>query len=313
MKTLHSVASRFAAAMLLPAIVSCRSTPPPAPRPASGTDVILELHNALPEKETVTVFIHVRNHVPTCAFALAPDYNTMPHVVLADAAIVESERMVGPILVTYSPDAWEPTNQLAWTAEYELELEGRERSYAGAHRQMTRGKRGGAIAIARSFPASSVPPEATLTLRIENALPIPDASLIDTNTWRRRAWITLPLVGGRQRGAAAMVNRAPEHGWSAPVRKLRLHARGPHLSASLTSVFDGQTYRYELEGLLIAGRMAGSVAVSRGEEAICRGVFEGSIIDRTRTERSQVDMAWALEQAREIDERLREGMPWPPR
>ena len=255
--------------------ISCVATPPPAPK---GTDVVLVLSNALLEQESLFVYMHIEDRMARKAFSLAPDFNPMPHETLCDALMVAPDRIVGPILVKWTPDAWVPTTNDTDSIEYMLDLKPDGNCTTGRyecirqHKYKHKGTLEGSTIKARSLLSAT-----RLSLHMENAFPVQDAVLTDTNAWRRRGLMEVRLDRGCQKGAAPLVNSHHKHGWTALAKSLRFRSTPPAFTATMKARFDSGWYRYEFSGLHIADRIAGTFKVKRGDHTICDGVFKGTL------------------------------------
>ncbi|MFC1462091.1 hypothetical protein ACFLQU_00655 [Verrucomicrobiota bacterium] len=269
-----TVQAILVAAALAVTSISCVTSPPPAPK---GTDMVLVLSNALRERESVFVYMHIRDRAAKKAFSLAPDFNPMPHDTLCDALMVAEKEIMGPILVKFTPDAWVPGTNDTDSMEYMLELKLIGNTVTGRYECIRNKYKHKGDVLGSMLPSHSLAESKTLSLHMENARPERDASLTDTNAWHRRGLAELVLARGKQRGRAVLSNSHRTYGWSAIMKSFRIIPTPPALTATMTAKFDSGAYNYTFTGLHIADKMAGRFKVRRGGKDICEGAFIGTL------------------------------------
>lgn len=263
------------AMLVLAAGASCRTVlvePPP-----SGTDMVLVLSHALPEGESLFVYMHTRDGAARRAFSIAPDFNPMPHETRCDALMVADTEIRGPILVKFTPDAWVPGTNDADSLECVFELNIMENTVTGRYSYIRDGDEHVGDVVGSTIRACSIADATAIDLHMENARPEKDASLTDANAWHRRGLAQVRLLNGRQKGSARLVNDHHVYGWSAPARSLRLTPDPPALTATMTAAVDGDRFDYALTGLHIADKVAGRFRVSRAGDDVCEGAFIGTL------------------------------------
>ena len=239
--------------------------------------MVLVLSNALLERESLFVYMHIEDRMARKAFSLAPDFNPMPHETLCDALMVAPDEIMGPILVKWTPDAWVPTTNDTDSMEYMLALKVNGHTVTGNYecirkKYKHKGKVEGSL-----LPSPNIADANKLSLHMENALPQANASLTDTNAWRRRGLAEVQLENARQEAPALLSNEHRKYGWSAVMRSLRFEPEPPALTATMKAKFESGTFDYTFTGLHIADKMAGRIKVRRGKEEICNGVFIGTL------------------------------------
>jgi acetyl esterase/lipase len=249
----------------------------------------LRLEGAVERTKPLDVYVSLRGSRGAEAFARTPTWSKARHDVDGSSLSLVAGTLRGPITVTLRPDAWTPKDGKPITAQYTLSAPlicGGAGTYQG---------RFGGEAVRGAVNAHPLAPSGYEAPAGEIELILHSALAADRE-WKRIVPVTIrgrPGAGQTGRISTEVYRRGsvllPTASCNVRVENGRI--AGSFAVAIPTGSPDAQkpTYEYKVSGLVVGGRIAGTVCwVRRGAEAAGEGFFFGTLHDRPRLLREYV-------------------------